>query len=219
MIKDARPGTLLTQAAKTLERLGIEQIDLLYLHAPDPNVPIEESAEAMAEICRRGWARYAGVCNVDLPQLQRFVSVCPVIAVQTYFNMFQQDSVHLLQGFCSTKDIAIVGYWILMKGMLAGQMARDHTFEPSDRRLTYPIYQGERWKKAQDLLDALRPIARQCDLSVAQLVIAWALAQPGLSVALVGAKRPEQIQETANSMRRTIPVETLNTIDGLLANP
>lgn len=197
---DARPEAMLAQTQEILERLGVESVDLMYLHAPDPSVPLEESADALREVVNRGWAKWAGVSNVNLEQAQRFHQRCPVVAIQTYFNMFQQDSVEGLRSFCQSQSISLVVYWVLMKGLLAGAMERDHVLAPEDRRRRYPIYQGEQWQAAQDLLDKIRSFSKTKGWTVSQSVIAWTLTQPGIDVALVGAKRAEQIDETSQAM-------------------
>jgi aryl-alcohol dehydrogenase-like predicted oxidoreductase len=213
---DGSPSRLIDQAQQCLTRLGTDYVDVMYLHTPDPEIAIEESAGAIAEICRRGWARYAAVSNVDADQAQRFHAVCPVVAIQPYFNMFQQDAVQSLIGFATASNAAIVCYWVLMKGLLSGKLHRDHVFDPSDRRLTYPIFQGAAWQRAQDLLDQLRTLSRELDCTVSQLVIAWSLASPGVGVALLGAKRPSQIEESAQAMHLQLKPDVIKKINSWL---
>lgn len=213
---DCRPEVLKSQAEQLLRRLGVECLDLLYLHQPDPEVAIEDSAGAIAEIVQRGWARYAAVSNVDLDQLQRFNAVCPVVAVQPPYNMLQQQELRTIQQYCLDKNIGAVCYWVLMKGLLAGRMDRNHQFDPCDRRLTYSIYQGQQWDRSQDFLDKLRELSRQLSCTVAQLVVAWTIQQPTVISALCGAKRPEQIQETAQAMRLVLEPSTHALINGWL---
>ncbi len=212
-IVDGQPVTLLEQAVTILQRLSIEHLDLIYLHQPDPAVPIEESAGAIAEIVRRGWARYAAVSNVNVDQLKRFHEVCPVTAVQPPYNMLQQSEWLAIRDYRHQQSIGSVCFWVLMKGLLAGKLQRNHQFDPRDRRLTYEIYQGENWQRSQNFLDLLRALASQLDCTVAQLVIAWTLAQEGITVALCGAKRPEQIVETAAAMQLQLSPEVLVQID------
>lgn len=216
-IVDGRPSTLIDQAEKILKRLDVEHLDLLYLHQPDPQVAIEESAAAIAEVVHRGWARYAAVSNVTASELKRFHEVCPVIAVQPPFNMLQQSDWLSIRDYCETHSIGAVCYWVLMKGLLAGKLARNHQFDPRDRRLTYDIYQGERWQRSQDFLDHLRELASSLNCTISQLVIAWTLAQPGVTVALCGAKRPDQIEETASAMQLKLSHEVLLQMDGWIA--
>jgi aryl-alcohol dehydrogenase-like predicted oxidoreductase len=218
-VVDGRPETLLQHAQECLERLKTDYLDVMYLHCPDPKVPIEESAGAIKEICQRGWARYAAVSNVTLEQAAKFAAVCPVVAIQPYFNMFQQEAVKELQPFATNNSISMVCYWVLMKGLLSGHMNRDHVFDPEDRRLSYPNFQGQAWQDAQDVLDHLRRIANELDITVSQLVVAWSLSRPGVSVALLGAKRPEQITETAQSMYMKLAPECIDEIAKRLRKP
>jgi aryl-alcohol dehydrogenase-like predicted oxidoreductase len=197
---DGRPERLIAQAEQILERLQVSSVDLMYLHAPDPEVPLAEAADAVAEIVARGWARYAGVSNVTLDQASLFHSRCPIIAIQTYFNLLQPQSVDALSEFCRRHCIGLVVYWVLMKGVLAGKLQRQHRLDPADRRLNYSIYQGEKWELAQDMLDELRANAHLKNCTVAQLVSAWTLHHPSIAVALVGAKRSDQIEDTAQAM-------------------
>ncbi len=210
---DGRPETLIAQAHRARQRLGLEQIDVMYLHEPDPTVSIEESAGAIAEIVTSGIARFAGVSNVNEDQLRAFHGICPVIVVQTPYNMLQPERTDAIRGFCVERNIAIACYWVLMKGLLAGKLPRNHRFDPADRRLSYPIFQGAAWERSQDLLDNLRRLAGELDCTVAQLVIAWTLSQTGVTVALCGAKRSYQIIETAAAMRQELSQEALVQIE------
>ena len=212
---DARPDRMITQAREILERLELDRVDLMYLHAPDPLVPIEESADALREIQDRGWARWLGVSNVSTSQAETIFARCPFVAIQTHFNMLQPQSVQQLRNFCRANTVSIVTYWALMKGILAGAMPREHRFDPADRRLNYPIYHGEKWELAQQFLDELRRIAAEQKASVAQLVLAWNIAQPGIDVTLVGAKRPVQIEETAVAMNFHLSPATEQEISAL----
>ncbi len=104
-------------------------------------------------------------------------------------------------------------YWPLMKGLLAGKLRRDHQFDPRDGRQKYPIFQGEEWEKNHDFVDRIRPIAEECGKTVGQLAVAWVIQRPGITAALCGAKRPEQIRESAVAMSWTLTPEQLARID------
>jgi aryl-alcohol dehydrogenase-like predicted oxidoreductase len=217
-IIDGRPEILIQHARESIERLKIDKADIMYLHIPDPKVPLDESASAIAEIVDRGLAKFAGVSNVTLQQLQLFHQICPVAVVQPHFNMLQMDQVIQIRNFCHAQSISIACYWVLMKGLLAGKMPRDHQLDPEDRRRGYDIYQGQAWHRAQDLLDHLRKLAAERHCTVAQLVVAWTIAQPGISSALCGAKRAEQITETAQAMSLEISKSDLEQIDHWIEN-
>lgn len=214
---DGRPERLIAQAEQILERLKVSEVDLMYLHAPDPEVPLAEAADAVAEILARGWARHAGVSNVSPEQAALFHARCPIIAIQTHFNLLQPHSVDALSAFCRLHRIGLVVYWVLMKGVLAGKLPRHHQLDPTDRRLSYPIYQGEKWELAQDLLDELKGIAHPKNCTVAQLVSAWTFRHPDIAVALVGAKRPDQIEDTAQAMKIQFDAGEWEAIEALAA--
>jgi aryl-alcohol dehydrogenase-like predicted oxidoreductase len=210
---DGRPETLIRHARESVQRLAVERVDIIYLHIPDPQVPLQESASAISEIVHSGLAAYAGVSNVTLDQLQLFHQCCPVVVVQPYFNMMQREQVLELADFCRTKSISIACYWVLMKGLLAGKMQRDHQLAPNDRRRSYDVYQDEAWQRAQDLLDHLRKMAQDINCTVAQLVVAWTINQPGITTALCGAKRAAQIVEISQAMSLRLNQSDLSRID------
>ncbi len=220
---DGSRDTLLRHAEETVGRLGVEQVDVMYLHQPDPQVPITESASAIRDVIEQGLAAHAGVSNVSIEELISFDAECPTTVVQPPYNMLQPESVLAIRDFCLKHDIAIASYWVLMKGLLAGKMERDHQLDEGDRRRTYAVYQGEQWERAQDLLDELRAIVSElanstnASWTVAKLVIAWTLQQPGLTVALVGGKRAAQIHETASAMALQLDSATEKRISDFLA--
>lgn len=213
---DGRRETILRECDESLQRLGTDRIDLYYLHAPDPNTPIAESAGAIAELIEAGKVRTAGASNLNVDQLQQFQDVCGLSAVQPHFNMLQQEIEADIAPWCRERQISLCVYWPLMKGLLAGKLPRDHQFAEGDGRAKYPMFQGEEWQKNQDFLDDLRSIAAEADLTVSQLVIAWTVAKPGITSALCGAKRDWQIQETAAAMRVMLSDATLSQIDQAL---
>lgn len=198
---DARPQKLKRECEQSLCRLGTDRIDLYYLHAPDPKTPIEESAQAFRQLLSGGLIRAVGVSNVDLQQLQAFQTVCPVHAFQPPFNMLMRDIELDILPWCRENRIAVVVYWPLMKGLLAGKLPRDHRFSPQDGRAKYPMFQSPEWEKNHDFLARIAAVARGLDRSVADVVINWTIHQPGITAALCGAKRPQQIQESAAALQ------------------
>ncbi|MEQ8846126.1 aldo/keto reductase [Botrimarina sp.] len=200
MEQDARPDTLRRECDELLTRLGTDRVDLLYLHSPDPGVPVEESAGALAELMAEGKTRAVGASNCDLDQTKRFAEACPLSAVQLPYNMLQRDIEAESIPWCQEKGVAVVTYWPLMKGLLSGSMDRDHQLSEGDSRREYPMYQGDEWRRNQDFLDAIRNTAADEGVAVATLVVRWTLSQPGVTSVLCGAKRPEQIAETAAAM-------------------
>jgi aryl-alcohol dehydrogenase-like predicted oxidoreductase len=205
-IIDGRPETLRRQTDTLLTRLDRETVDILYLHAPDPRTDLSDSAGCIQELVQSGRARYAGVSNVNAQQMDQFVQACPsTVIVQPPFNMLQQSSLCGLADALNRHQVGSAVYWVLMKGLLAGKFDRNHQFDPSDKRLSYDVYQGQKWQAAQDLLDVLRRISREMACTVSQLVVAWTLQQSCVTSVLLGAKRPDQIEETAAAL--DVPLE------------
>ena len=198
--------------------MKIETIDLLYLHAPDPKVPVEESATAFAQLIDSGKIRTVGVSNLDVQQMEAFASVCPITAAQPPYNMLQRDIENDIIPWCRHHYISVINYWPLMKGLLAGKIRRGHTFDPNDKRLSYDVFQAEKFESAQRLLDGLDEIANTLGKTVAQIVINWTIHQSGITSTLCGAKRDWQIQETAGAMGWTMDESTFEQINALLNN-
>lgn len=214
---DARPATIQRECDESLRRLGTDRVELLYLHAPDPNVDVAESAGALKELMQVGKARSIGVSNFNVQQLEAFHAVCPITAFQPPYNMLQREIERDTLPWCRERNISVVNYWPLMKGLLAGRLAHDHVFPPEDGRSKYPMFQGDEWRKNQDFLDRLRGLATEIGKTVAQVVINWTLQQPGITAALCGAKRPYQIQETAGAMEFQLTADQLRQIDQAIA--
>ncbi|WP_437191894.1 aldo/keto reductase [Planctomicrobium sp. SH527] len=212
--RDARPETIRRECEESLQRLQTDCIDLYYLHASDPNVPVEESAGAFVELMQAGKIRAAGASNFkNVAEYEAFHAVCPIVAVQPPYNMLQREIENDLLPWCLNSGVSAVVYWPLMKGFLAGKLKRDHVWDPKDGRQKYPVFVGEEWTKTHDFVDRLRVIAEQAGITVAELAIAWTVQRPGITSALCGAKRPEQIRETANAMKVSLTPEQIAQCD------
>ncbi len=197
-VVDASPQTLVRDAQTSLKRIGIDRFDLLMLHGIDPSVPIETSAATMDELRRRGLAARVGVCNANVSELERFSSATACSAIQCPLNRLQPDSLTKLIPAAVRLGCDVHVYWTLMKGLLAGKITRDHVFAEGDSRPKYEIFQGEARSRAHNVVDEMQRIAAETGRTVAQQSIAWAVGQPGVSAALVGARRPEQVREIAS---------------------
>jgi aryl-alcohol dehydrogenase-like predicted oxidoreductase len=214
---DASPAALRRECEESLQRLETDRVDLLYLHAPDPQVPVAESAGELKRLLDEGKTRSVGASNVSLAQLEEFAAECPLAAFQPPYNMLQRQIEADTLPWCIAHRVAVLVYWPLMKGLLSGRIGRDQTYGPDDSRRKYPQYQGEEWQKNQDFLDRLRDVAHSCGHTVAELVINWTIHRPGITAALCGARRPEQIRETAGAVGWQLGDEQLAAIDAALA--
>lgn len=214
--KDGRPATIKRECEESLRRLRTDRIDLYYLHAPDPRVPLAESAGAFQELLDEGKIRSVGVSNFSLEQLEEFSTVVTPHAYQPHYNMLQREIEKSQLPWCIEHDVSVMVYWPLMKGLLAGKLSRDHRFDPRDGRQKYPMFQGEEWQKNHDFLDELRTIADDCGRNIAQVVIRWTIQRTGITAALCGAKRPKQIIDNAAAMEWELTSEQLDRIDAAI---
>ncbi|NQU25638.1 MAG: aldo/keto reductase [Candidatus Nealsonbacteria bacterium] len=217
MVHDARPAALRQQCQESLGRLATDRVDLLYLHAPDTEVPLRESAGELKRLMQEGMTRSVGVSNVSAAQLEEFAAECPVAAYQPAYNMLQREIEDDRLPWCREHGVAVLVYWPLLKGLLAGKIGRDHVFAETDSRRKYPMFLGQERQKNHELVDRLREIAAEAGHSVAQLTINWTIHRPGVTAALCGAKRPEQIRETAGGAGWRLSEEQLARIDRALA--
>ena len=215
--RDASPATLKRECEESLRRLRTDRVELLYLHAPDPAVPLAESAGALRELMEEGKTRAVGVSNLKLAELEEFTRVCPIAAYQPPYNMLLRDIEADTLPWCRRHNVAVVVYWPLMKGLLAGKLPRDHVFASGDGRAKYPMFQGQEWQRNQDLLDELRAIAAEVGRTVSQVVLNWTIHQPGITSALCGAKRAWQNEENAGAAGWRLSAEHVARIDSALA--
>lgn len=217
MAHDASAAAIRRECDESLLRLGTDRVELLYLHAPDPKVPIEESAGALKALLDDGKARSIGASNFSVTQLAAFHAICPISAVQPPYNLIMRGIEKDVLPWCVERGISVCPYWPLMKGLLAGKLARDHVFDPKDGRTKYPMFQGEEWLKNQDLVDDLREIAADVGRTVSQLAINWTISQPGITSALCGAKRASQIEDSAGAMGWELTAEQRARVEAALA--
>lgn len=212
-VSDASPERIIAECDESLRRLNTDRVELYYLHAPDPQVPVAESAGAISELMQAGKVLAAGLSNGSVDELAEFHAACPLSAYQPHYNMLQREIEDFQLPWCVENSVSTMVYWPLMKGLLAGKLARNHQFDPKDGRQKYPMFQGDEWKKNHDFIDRLREIAGGLGRSLPELVVNWTIQRPGITSALCGAKRPEQIAETANALTWELPAEVISEID------
>jgi aryl-alcohol dehydrogenase-like predicted oxidoreductase len=156
------------------------------------------------------------VSNMTLDQVKQFTAHCPIVAYQPLFNMLQRQIEQDALPWCREQGIAVLPYWVLYKGLLAGRLRRGDVLPEGDSRRKYRMFHGDQWEKNHDLIDTLRQIAEASGHSVAQLVVNWTLHRPGITSALCGAKRPEQIRETAGAVDWRLTEDEVAQIDEAL---
>lgn len=190
--------SIIRECEDSLRRLGIDVIDLYQIHWPQPDEQIEEAWEAMAKLAEQGKVRHLGVSNATVEQIKRLQKVWPVAGVQPPYSMLKRDIEKELLPYCKEQNIGIVCYSPMQKGLLTGKFTKEYlkTLPPDDHRLRDPMFTGAAFERNLKIIDALRPIAARNGKTLSQLAIAWTLRKEEVTSAIVGARKPQQIEET-----------------------
>ncbi len=206
------------EAEDSLHRLNVDVIDLYQVHWPNPDEDLEEGWGVIADLVKEGKVRYAGGCNFDVSHLRRVMPIHPVAATQPEYSMMKRGAEDELLPFCEANQIGVVGYSPLRSGILTDTFgrARLEAMEPGDWRRRDPDFQSPRDDINLAFLTELRALAAQAGRPVSQLAIAWVLANPTVTSAIVGARRPSQIEASAPAADWRLDAATMEAIEGLL---
>jgi aryl-alcohol dehydrogenase-like predicted oxidoreductase len=210
---DARPGRALEAAEASLQRLGLDAIDLWYLHVPDPGVPIEESVGAMAELVRDGKVRHLGLSNVSAEQLRRAHAVHPISAVQVEWSLWTRDPERELLPVARELGVGIVAWGPLGNGFLTGTVRE---LGEGDFRHNAPRFQRENLRRNADRFAPLRTLAEELAITPAQLALAWLLHQGEDVVPIPGSRSPAHIDENLDAAEIQLSPDVLERIDELV---
>ena len=203
----------------SLKRLGVEVIDLYQMHWPDPEKDIEEGWGEMARLQKQGKVRHIGVCNYNTAQLDRIRKIAPVASLQPPYSMIRRGVEAELLPYCAKNNIGVVAYSPMQRGLLTGKYSKKRLSElaPDDHRLKSGDYQEPEFSATLALVDKLGPIAERNKRTLAQLAIAWVLRRPEVTAAIVGARKPSQIAETAPAANWILTKNDIAEIEKLLA--
>jgi aryl-alcohol dehydrogenase-like predicted oxidoreductase len=198
---NGRPEYVRASCEGSLKRLGIETIDLYYQHRVDPNVPIEETVGAMAELVRQGKVRYLGLSEASGQTLTRACAVHPIAALQSEFSLWTRDPEEngMLEA-CRKLGVSLVAYSPLGRGFLTGAIRSPEDFEADDYRRNSPRFQGENFARNLALVDEVKKIAADKGCSPAQLALAWVLAQGEEVLAIPGTRRRSRLDENLGAL-------------------
>jgi aryl-alcohol dehydrogenase-like predicted oxidoreductase len=210
--------SIMRECEASLKRLGIDVIDLYQMHWPQPDEQVEEAWEAMSQLARQGKVRYAGVSNFSVAQLTRAGRIWPVASLQPRYSMIRRGVEDELLGYCADNDIGVVAYSPMQKGLLTGKFSAERVADlaPDDHRRRDQNFLEPKLSANLKLVQGLRPIAQRNQLTLAQLAIVWVLRRPEVTAAIVGARRPAQINETIKAAEGALQDEDLTEIEGLL---
>jgi len=202
----------------SLRRLGTDLVDLYQLHWPDTLVPVAEVAGLFAQFQREGKVRAIGVSNFSVAQMQEFRSFAPLASNQPPYNLFEREIDGSVLPWCETNGVTVLTYSSLCRSLLGGRVHRGMKFDEKDIRSVDPKFQEPRFSQYMTAVERLGEFARtRYDKSVVELAARWVLDRPGVSVALWGAKRPDQLDAIAGVVGWNLDAGAMAEIDRIVA--
>jgi aryl-alcohol dehydrogenase-like predicted oxidoreductase len=197
---DGRPEYVKATIDASLERLGIDHVDLYYQHRVDLDVPIEDTVGAMADLVKAGKVRYLGLSEAGPQTLARAHAVHPISALQTEYSLWTREPEAAVLPAARALGIGFVAYSPLGRGFLTGAMRSPDDFAPDDRRRLFPRFQGENFNKNLELVDAIARLAERRGMKPSQLALAWVLSRGEDVVPVFGTKRRAYLEENLGAL-------------------
>ncbi len=216
--KYAGKESIIQECENSLRRLGTDYIDLYQIHWHDPTTPIQETMETVAKLIKEGKVRYAGVCNYDATLLEEGSKYVNLISDQVPYSMLRRDIEDELVPHVIANNQAILAYSPLQRGILTGKITPGYQFGEGDNRAGLPYYNDENIKRTNTFLEKIKPLADEKHATLSQLVIRWTIEQPGITIALVGARNAEQAVQNARAMDIQLSKEEIGFINDELKN-
>jgi len=210
---NGKPDYVRHSCENSLRRLGVDTIDLYYQHRVDPNTPIEETVQAMAQLVKEGKVRHLGLSEASPATLRRASKVHPITALQTEYSLWTRDPERDILATCRELGIGFVAYSPLGRGFLTGQFRRFEDLPADDYRRHSPRFQAENFQKNLDLVQRVEEIAREKNCKPAQLALAWVLAQGDDIVPIPGTKKRKYLEENAAADSIKLTKDDLRRID------
>lgn len=210
---DGRPKAVKTSLAYTLQRLGTDYVDLYQPARIDPTVPIEDTVGAMAEMVQAGYVRYIGLSEAGEQSLRRAHAVHPLTWLQIEYSLMSRSIEDKILPTVRELGIAITAYGVLSRGLLSGHWSQASSENGQDFRNHFPRFSGENLQRNLSLVEALRSVAEEQNVTVAQAAIAWVLSQGGDIVPLIGARRRERLQESLGALELQLTNDELARIE------
>lgn len=208
--------SVIAECEASLKRLKTDYIDLYQIHWPDKTTPIDETFEAVGRLIEQGKVRYAGVSNYNATQMAEAEKTLPIVSNQIPFSMINRGIEKETVPYCIDHNKAILAYSPLERGVLTGKIKPGHQFAEGDHRAEYSYYTADNLVKINAFLDKLRPLAESKNATLGQLVLRWTIEQPGITIALVGARNPEQAIPNAQTTDIKLTPEEIAFINSQL---
>ncbi len=216
LVRDSSPQWLRQGVEDSLRYLGTDYIDLYQIHWPDPDTPFSETAGALEEMVTEGKIRYVGASNFDAEQMSEFERTRKLDGLQPPYHLFRREIERDILPYCERNGVGVLVYGPLAHGLLSGKMSQDTQLDEDDWRAGSPLFQGENFRRNLEKVDELKQFAAERGLTVAQVAVAWTLANPAVDVAIVGGRRPDHIEGTAPAGEVELSDENLSRIDEIM---
>lgn len=210
---DGRPTAVKNFLAYTLRRLGTDTVDVYRLSRVDPTVPIEDTIGAIAELVKAGHVRHIGLSEAGADTIRRAHAVHPIADLQIEYSLISRRIEANILPTCRELGIGITAYGVLSRGLISGHWSKDRATAPNDFRSYLPRFTGENLGHNLALVEALRQIAESKQATVAQIAIAWVLAQGPDIVPLIGARRRERLTEALGALNVTLTAADMAQIE------
>ena len=210
--KYAGRESIIKECEDSLRRLGIDYIDLYQIHWPDTTTPIQETMETVAELIKQGKVRQAGVCNYNVAQLMEARKYIKLSSNQVPYSMVKRDIEKDIVPYCLERNKSILAYSPLERGLLTGKMKPGYQFAEGDHRANLYFFKDENLRRTNAFLQKIKPLADDKGATLGQLVLRWTIAQPGITIALVGARNAAQAKENAKTINIQLSQEEIDFI-------
>jgi aryl-alcohol dehydrogenase-like predicted oxidoreductase len=210
---NGRPEYVHQACEASLQRLGVEVIDLYYQHRVDPNTPIEETVGAMAELVKAGKVRHLGLSEAAAATVRRACAVHPIAALQTEYSLWSRDPEGEILATCRELNVGFVAYSPLGRGFLAGRFKKVEDFSEDDFRRHHPRFEGENLRRNQRLVETVELMAGEKGCTPAQLALAWVLAQGEDVVPIPGTKRVRYLEENLAALEVRLNADELRRLE------
>lgn len=212
IVRNARPESVVWECEQSLRRLGVDHIDLFQCHWRDHTTPVADTMGAVARLIEQGKVRAAGVSNFTVEEIAEARKVVPLASDQPPYSMIKRDIEDDVLPYCREHGVGVICYSPLQLGILSGKVTMDTSYPDDDLRSSSPWYQPANRRQILDFLERIRPIAEAHDATLAQLVIRWTIQQPGITAALVGARKERHAEENAAAADFELSSDELGTI-------
>ena len=209
--------SIIKECENSLCLLGTDYIDLYQIHWADPTTPVQETMEAVAQLIKEGKVRYAGVCNYSMALMKEASKCIDLVSDQVPYSMVKRDIEKELVPYLIENNQSVLAYSPLQRGLLSGKIKPGHSFAEGDTRADQPYYSDKNIPLVNAFLGKIKPIADEKGATLSQLVIRWTIEQPGITIALVGARNAAQSIENAKAAQLKLNAEEISFIDSELA--